>query len=138
MNIRRAEPEDRPAVRRLTERLGLDYPGMDDDPFWVAEDDGVVIAACGLKTHADCREVCSVGVDESFRGRGAAKALVRRVLEDAPGDIYLATIRPEVFASLGFVAAEAVPASLAPAARPAGWCEGCPAEHCRIMVRRGR
>jgi len=135
MIIRRAEAEDRPAVRRLAARLGLDYPGMDDDPFWVAEEDGVVVAACGLKSHADCREICSVGVDESHRGRGAAKALIRRVLEDVPGDIHLATIRPEVFASLGFVPADAVPASLR--ARPAGWCEGCPAERCRVLVRRG-
>jgi len=134
MLIRRANDKDRPAVRRLTERLGLDYPGMDDDPFWVADENGVIVAACGLKRHPDCREICAVGVAESFRGRGAAKAMIRRVLKDVPGEIFLATIRPEVFASLGFVPADAVPVSIA--ARPAGWCDGCPAERCRVLVRR--
>lgn len=134
MLIRRAVVKDRPAVRRLAESLGLDYPGMDDDPFWVAEEDGAVVAACGLKTHPDCREVCAVGVAESFRGRGAAKAVVKRAVEETPGDVYLATIRPEVFASLGFMAANPLPASLT--ARPDGWCEGCSRERCRVLVRR--
>ncbi|MBN2206035.1 MAG: GNAT family N-acetyltransferase [Candidatus Aminicenantes bacterium] len=135
MLIRRAVARDRPAVRRLAERLNLDYPGMDADPFWVVEEDGVIVAVCGLKTHPDGREVCAVGVAESFRGRGAAKAVVGRALEETPGDVYLATVRTEVFASLGFVPADPVPASLA--ARPDGWCEGCSRERCRVLVRRG-
>ena len=136
MHIRCAEAEDRPAIRRLAESLSLDYPGMDDDPYWVAEADGAIVAACGLKDHPDCRELCAVSVAEGFRGRGAAKALILRVAEDVAGDIHLATIRPEVFASLGFVPAGPVPASLK--ARSPGWCDGCDSSRCTVMVRRGR
>jgi len=135
MHIRRADDKDRPAVRGLAEKLELDYPGMDDDPFWVVEEDGVIVAACGLKDHPDCREICAVGVAEHFRGRGAAKALILRVVEDVAGDIHLATTRPEVFASLGFVPAGPVPVSLRD--RPPGWCDGCNSSRCTMMLRRG-
>lgn len=136
MHIRRADAKDRPAIRRLAEKLDLDYPEMDDDPFWVAKEESEIVAACGLKDHPDCRELCAVGVAQDFRGRGAAKALILRVVEDTAGDIYLATIKPEVFASLGFVPASPAPASLK--ARPAGWCVGCDSSRCAVMVRRGR
>lgn len=136
MLIRRSEAKDRPAVRRLAERLGLDYPGMEDDPFWIAEADGAVIATCGLKQHPDSREFCAVGVAEEFRGRGTATALIAAVLAEVSGDIYLATIKPEVFASLGFVPAPTVPRSLK--TRPVGWCDGCEVARCAVLVRRGR
>jgi len=136
MRIRRAEAVDRPAVRSLAAELGLDYPGMDDDPFWVAEANGAVVAICGLKRHSDCLELCSVGVARAFRDRGTAAALIGRVLEDVPGDIYLTTVKPAGFRLFGFAPAPSVPASLA--ARPAGWCDGCRTSRCMVLVRRRR
>jgi N-acetylglutamate synthase-like GNAT family acetyltransferase len=136
MKIRRAEAADRPAVRGLAAELGLEYPEMDDDPFWIAEADGAVAAICGLKRHPDCLELCSVGVAPAFRGRGTAAALIGRILEDVPGDIYLTTVKPAGFRPFGFAPAPSVPASLA--ARPAGWCDGCRKSRCAVLVRRGR
>ena len=40
MLIRKARPEDFPAIRKLAALLGLDFAGMEQAPFWLAEEEG--------------------------------------------------------------------------------------------------
>ncbi|HPW17544.1 MAG TPA: GNAT family N-acetyltransferase [Candidatus Aminicenantes bacterium] len=133
MRIRRAgQGEAGPAVE-LARKLGLDYPGMDADELWVAEEAGRVVGLVALKTHPDCRELCALGVDPAHRGKGAAKALVEALVAAAPGDVHLATVSPAFFESCGFEAVTGdVPATF-PAKRETDWCEGCRRELCTVM-----
>jgi N-acetylglutamate synthase-like GNAT family acetyltransferase len=87
----------------------------------------------GLKMHPECFELCALGVDEKWRGRGWAGQLVRALLQEAPGNLYLATIIPGYFARFGFVKAEAVPPSMI---KKPEWCAGCRPELCTVMVRK--
>ena len=112
----------------------LDYPGMERDDFWVAEDRGRILGAVGLKRHPECRELCALGVDEARRGQGWGGKLVRAVLREAPGEIYLATIIPGFFARFGFKKADRVPLSMV---KKAEWCVGCRPELCTVMVKKG-
>ncbi|NTV81970.1 MAG: GNAT family N-acetyltransferase, partial [Candidatus Aminicenantes bacterium] len=102
MSVRKAIPEDlRPAVR-LAERLGLDYPGLEADPLWVAAaEDGRIVGLVALKTHPDCLELCALGVDPEQRGQGIAGKLVEALLAAAPGDVHLATVIPGFFETCG-------------------------------------
>jgi N-acetylglutamate synthase-like GNAT family acetyltransferase len=133
MNIRRAAPEDRPGIRNLAERLGLDYPGMEDEPFWAAEEGGTVIGMVGLKRHADSDELVSLGVDPGRRSAGLGRKLVEALAAEVPGDIHLATIIPGFFEGCGFAVIPAGPAGMK---KDPSWCEGCPRERCTIMVRK--
>ncbi len=72
MPIRKARREDLSRVRELAEGLGLDSPGMEDDAFWVAEDNGRIEGVCGLKRHPDCLELYALGVEKASEGRGSA------------------------------------------------------------------
>jgi uncharacterized protein len=138
MRIRKALPADLPAAVELARRLGLDYEGLEADPIWVAEDGVRIIGLVALKTHPDCRELCALGVEPEFRGRGTARALVEALLAEASGDIHLATVIPGFFERLGFqVIDRDVPAAF-PAKRRTAWCEGCPQERCTVMRREGR
>lgn len=132
MRIRRALPEDIPPAVELAGLLGLDYPGMEADALWVAEEDGRIRGLVALKDHDDCRELCALGVHPDFRGRGAARALVEALMAEAPGEVHLATIIPGFFASCGFAPAREVPATF-PAKRETSWCQGCPRERCIVM-----
>ena len=58
MKVRSARPQ----VRRLAESLGLDYPGMESDRFWLAEEDGRAQGIVGLMKHPDCLELVALGV----------------------------------------------------------------------------
>jgi N-acetylglutamate synthase-like GNAT family acetyltransferase len=135
MLVRKARPEDMNKVAALAARLGLDYPGMESDDFWVAETDGEIVGLVGLKTHSDCVELCSLGVGEPRRGRGTGAALVRAALASADTDIFLGTTTPGFFTKLGFEPAAAVPETFR-LKRLGPWCEGCDVSKCSIMVRK--
>ena len=138
MRVRKTGPREATPAVELARTLGLDYPGMEADELWVAEEDGHVVGLVALKTHPDCLELCALGIDPVHRGRGAAKALVEALMAAAPGDVHLATVIPAFFASLGFEAvSEDIPAAF-PAKRGTAWCEGCSQELCTVMRRKAR
>jgi N-acetylglutamate synthase-like GNAT family acetyltransferase len=131
MRIRRARASDFPQILALARRLNLDYSGMATDEFWVAADGEKILGICGLKKHPDCAELCALGVEESRRGRGLGRRLVRAVLRADELEIYLATVIPGYFAGFGFREADFIPTSMV---KKADWCEGCRRELCRVMV----
>ncbi|MDD8027183.1 MAG: GNAT family N-acetyltransferase [Acidobacteriota bacterium] len=133
MIIRSARSEDRPAARALAARLNLDYEGMEEDRFWIAETDGRIVGLVGLKAHIDCLELVGLGVDPGCRSAGTGARLVEALFAAAGADVYLATIIPAFFARVGFLRAESVPAGMA---KDPSWCEGCPRTGCTVMVRR--
>lgn len=132
MKIRDGLSPDLPAIRRLAESLGLDYPGMENDRFWVAEGRGAIAGIVALKQHADCVELVSLGVDPRARERGLGRRLVQTLLDHTPADVFLATVIPAFFARLGFVRAPLPPAGLA---KDPAWCEGCPKDQCVVMIK---
>jgi N-acetylglutamate synthase-like GNAT family acetyltransferase len=127
MEIRRARPDDVPAAVRLAKALGLDYPGLEADLLWVASMTGAVVGLVALKRHPDCLELCALGVEPAFRGKGIAKALVEALMAEAPGDVHLATVIPAFFETASFRPAPVVPPTF-PARPGTAWCEGCPRE----------
>ena len=133
MKIRKARVRDLTAIRRLAVSLGLDYPGLENDRFWVADDGRDIAGIVALKRHADCDELVSLGVDQRYRKKGLGRMLVRALLDSTPAPIYLATIIPEFFERCGFVRASAAPAGMS---KDPSWCEGCPKDRCTPMIRK--
>ena len=127
--------EDAPRIAALAASLGLDYPEMESDPAWVAEDGGRVVGSVSLMTHPDSLELVALGVDPDFRGRGLGRRLVQALLQATPGDVHLATIIPDFFTGRGFARAESAPAGME---KDPSWCEGCDRKRCAVMVRKAR
>ncbi len=135
MRVHKIEQGEAAPAVELARSLDLNYPGMEADELWVAEDDGRIVGVVALKAHTDCLELCALGVDHRFRGRGIAKALVEALVATSPGDVHLATTIPGFFESCGFhIIKEAIPTTF-PARRKTDWCEGCPQERCTVMMR---
>jgi N-acetylglutamate synthase-like GNAT family acetyltransferase len=132
MRVRKSRKRDFPDIIRLAKKYKLDYADMEEDGFWVAEEGGRIRGICGLKKHPECFELCALGVDEEWRGRGWGVQLVRAVLRDVPGELYLATVIPSFFVRFRFEKATAVPVSMV---KKAEWCAGCIPELCTVMVR---
>src|SRR3972149_4000621 len=83
--IRPATADDAPAVRALIRRVRINPTGLDWRRVLVAEgQDGTVLACGQVKPHGDgTRELSSVAVDERWRGRGAARAIIERLQRHA-------------------------------------------------------
>jgi N-acetylglutamate synthase-like GNAT family acetyltransferase len=135
MHVRKGLPEDILQSVSLAKSLGLDYPGMERDRFWVAEDGGRIVGAVALKKNPDCLELCALGVDPSSRRRGTAKALVEALMAEARGDVHLATVIPVFFEARGFHIAKDVPGTFTER-RKTDWCDGCDVRLCTVMVRK--
>jgi N-acetylglutamate synthase-like GNAT family acetyltransferase len=135
MGVRKARLEDISSAVRLARSLGLEYPDLEGDALWVAEERGKIVGLVALKEHPDCRELCALGVEPRLRGRGLAKTLVEALVAAAPGDVHLATIIPGFFTRCGFhIIRTGIPATF-PAKRRTAWCDGCPQERCTVMRR---
>lgn len=134
MYVRKAHPEDISFAVELARGLSLDYPGIEADSLWVAEEAGEVIGLVALKRHPDCLELCALGVDPRSQGTGVGKALVEALMAEAPGDVHLATVIPGFFETCGFRKTTDVPETFS-AKRKTAWCDGCPQEFCTVMLR---
>jgi N-acetylglutamate synthase-like GNAT family acetyltransferase len=137
MCVRKACSEDIPRAVELARSLGLDYPGMQSDMIWVAEEDGEIAGLVALKKQPDCFELCALGVEPRFRGKGVGKDLVEAVMAAASGRVHLATIIPEFFEAFRFEKSADIPATF-PEKRKTAWCDGCPQARCTVMSREKR
>lgn len=135
MRTRKAKKADFPGIVALAKDLGLDYPGIEEDTFWVAEAGGRIAGIVALKKHMDCLELCALGVDPGFRGQGLARSLVRSLLDAAQAEVFLATVIPVFFEKCGFVRVADGPRSISDK-RGTDWCEGCDRKSCTVMMNR--
>ncbi|MCX6296356.1 MAG: GNAT family N-acetyltransferase [Bacteroidetes bacterium] len=55
-----------------------------------------------LRQHADCIELCSLGVVTKHRRQGIGKAIVAELIKKSNSSIYLVCIIPDFFAPFGF------------------------------------
>ncbi len=128
-SLRPATAVERFRIRRLVRGARLNPTGLRWQRFLVAvAPDGQVIGCAQIKPHADgSRELASVVVDPAWRGRGVARALIKRLLETNTPPLYL-TCRAalgDFYARFGFhtVPREEMPRYFRRIARLAGFVD---------------
>ena len=89
--LRQAIAEDYPAIRTLIRAVHINPTGLDWRQFLIAVMPDGELAGCGqIKLHADgSRELASIAVREQFRGRGVARMLIERLMEEEPRPLFL-------------------------------------------------
>ena len=70
--------------------------------FTAAFRDNKLVGFGRLREHADCTELCSLGVVAQHRRKGIGKALTAELVCKAPLNLYLVCIIPEFFVPFGF------------------------------------
>jgi N-acetylglutamate synthase-like GNAT family acetyltransferase len=94
----------------LIHSVGINPTGLDWRRFLVAvSQDGMIIACGQVKPHRDgSRELASIAVFPEWRGQGAARAIIERLLAEHPDPLYLtcrASLGP-LYERFGFVVAD--------------------------------
>jgi N-acetylglutamate synthase-like GNAT family acetyltransferase len=81
-SLRAATREDRNAIRELVLNGRINPSGLDWRRFVVAVSESGEIIGCGqIKPHVDgCRELASIAVAPTWRGKGVARAIIERLL----------------------------------------------------------
>ena len=84
--IRPARREEARAIRRLIHEVNINPTGLDWRRFLVAVTIDEEFLGCGqIKPHGDGSiELASIAVQESFRGRGIARAIIEELLSREP------------------------------------------------------
>ncbi|VAX27591.1 hypothetical protein MNBD_NITROSPINAE05-762 [hydrothermal vent metagenome] len=114
--IRKARPEDAPAIQNLillyTEDGQMLYRslveiGQNIPTFLVAEKDGLLVGTCGLKNDwHPLLEVRSLVVHPSYNRQGIGTALVKTCIEEAltatANTLFVLTYATDLFRKLGF------------------------------------
>jgi N-acetylglutamate synthase-like GNAT family acetyltransferase len=101
--ISKASVNDWKQVDQLVDIINLDRSDMHPEQFRICKAGSKVLGIGRIKRHNDCLELCTLGVDEGFRGQGIGKALVLALLEPEKEPVYVVTDIPEYFEKLGFV-----------------------------------
>ena len=75
------------------------FEDMIDNPaalYMVAEDNGYIVANCGVIIAAGEGDICNVAVDPSYRKRGIAKLLLTTIMEEASKEMGVLSFTLEV------------------------------------------
>ncbi len=122
-----------PYIVRIAWRLALDYPGMENDTFFVAEERGKIVGILGIRDFGEFLELVAVGVLEEYREMGVGKKLVEEALKNLAGkNVYLLTTVPGFYEKLGFIKVDEVPEVLK---KDPAWCAGCDRAKCVVLLR---
>lgn len=90
----------------------LDNRALQREQFSAAFRQGKLVGFGRLREHAECVELCSLGVVAAERRKGIGKAVVAELIRRAPGDLYLVCIIPDFFHPFGFRIVEDYPSAI--------------------------
>jgi len=104
--VRPARESDSESIRHILDELDLYHHSLSMKNFWIILDDDSVTGVAHLENFDLNAYLSAVGVIEKMRRRGIATTLLREALSDTGRDVYIYTIIPEFFGTLGFVPAK--------------------------------
>ncbi len=99
-------------VVKYIELLQLDNNKLNSSQFLVAKKENKVVGFGRLRSYSVCQELCSLGVIEPFRNKGAGTAISLELIKKAELPLYVVTIIPVFFSRLGFEEVEEFPSDI--------------------------
>ena len=90
LSLRRAAEADQERIKQIIHEANINPLGLDWQHFWLAESEGMVVGTGQIKVHGDgTRELASIAVIPSHQHQGIASLIIRTVLQDETGPVYL-------------------------------------------------
>ncbi len=104
MNLSFRKPNDQEfeQIRSHIKEFELDDRNLIPEEFTAAFLNNELVGFGRLRNHADCTELCSLGVVKSYRNKKVGKTIVEELIRISPYRIYIVCIIPQFFISSGF------------------------------------
>jgi N-acetylglutamate synthase-like GNAT family acetyltransferase len=99
-------------LKNYISQFELDNRSLQPSQFLVALENETVLGFGRIREHADCSELCSLGVIEPKRHKGIGRALTRALITKAKQPLYLVCIIPHFFEPPGFSVTDKYPTAL--------------------------
>ncbi|CAN5354594.1 hypothetical protein BH10BAC1_BH10BAC1_00520 [soil metagenome] len=90
----------------------LDNRALKREEFIAAFRENELVGFGRLRKHADCIELCSLGVITNCRRQGIGKSIVKELIKKSRTSIHLVCIIPEFFSPFGFLIVDKYPSAL--------------------------
>lgn len=110
--IRQPNDKEFEQVKVLIDEFWLDNGNMQIEQFRVLLVDNKLTAFGRLRRNGDATELCTLGVVKEMQGKGYGKAMVKALLSEAEGEVYVVCIIPQFFVKSGFKEVEQYPPSI--------------------------
>jgi len=111
--ILQAESKHLTELQIKIQEMELDNRDLHYDDFLIIEGPTRIKAFGRLKQYEGFQELCSLGVVKDLRHLGLGAKLVKELCTRAKGPLYLVSIIPDWFTSLGFVICDEYPIHIA-------------------------
>lgn len=102
ISLYKASVEDFELIKHYIAEFELDNRDLRIEQFTVAKQNDVLLGFARIRKHNGCDEFCSLGVVEKERQNGIAKLLTEHAINTSSQPLYLVTIIPEFFETLGY------------------------------------
>lgn len=104
VQLRRATEGDQAAIKQMVTEANLDRTALHWSHFIVAEEGGEIIGIGQVRPYPKCRELGSLAVKKAYRARGVGGQLIRALLAEERGDVYLECLihNEAYYAKFGF------------------------------------
>jgi N-acetylglutamate synthase-like GNAT family acetyltransferase len=90
VTLRRATQGDQARIKEIIRQVHINPLGLAWQRFWIAESEGTVVGTGQIKVHNDgTRELASIAVIPTHQHQEIASQLIRTLLEDEQGWVYL-------------------------------------------------
>ena len=112
IKIESASENDFELIKVYINKFELDNRHLELKQFIVAKYETELVGFGRIRKHANCDELCSIGVLEKYRRNGIATKLVLSLLINASEEVYLVCINPDYFKKLNFEITSVYPSEM--------------------------
>ena len=112
MTFRTPSEQEFTQIRNYIQQFELDNRNLKQGEFTAAFRENELVGFGRLRNHADCVELCSLGVVTNHRRQGIGKAVVADLIKRSTSDIFLVCIIPDFFTPFGFQIVNTYPSAI--------------------------
>jgi N-acetylglutamate synthase-like GNAT family acetyltransferase len=107
-----AAEQDMPIIEKFAQKLDLDCENFHYKEFIKAQKEGQLIGFGRLRKYSNCTELATLGVLLTERKKGVGSAIVSKLIEIGPKEIFVTCVIPDFFKKVGFIQVKEYPAVL--------------------------